>query len=65
MTLAFSPQANMCLLSQRTCHSMTEALLKLFTFYISRNTNLIQYQPDMNITHVDFLRCKIHFFSKV
>lgn len=56
MTLVFSPQASMCLLSHWIYHSVTETLLKVFIFYIPRNTILIQYQPDINMTHVNCLR---------
>lgn len=71
MTLAFSPQASICLLSQWIYHSVSETLLKIFTLCISRNTSLIQYQPDMNIIHVNCLICRIYiyiyyyFFNKV
>lgn len=58
MTLVFSPQASMCLLSHWIYHSVTETLLKVFTFYILRNKILIQYQADMKMTHVNCLRHK-------
>lgn len=56
MTLFFSPQASMCLLSHWIYHPVTETLSKVFTFYIPRNTILIQYQADMNMPHVNCLR---------